>query len=218
VYKIKDKYYLYYTASPRYSPRNSGNHVGLAISDKIEGPYEDVGRVVKHASIDGHLYTDADGSMYFFYTIEHLNEDSLTAGQIYMDKMISPTQLEGNPKQIISHHRWQEGPCLQLHEGKYYLTYSCGAWTNHTYHVRYAIADSPEGPFTEQPEKLLESNEMVIGPGHHAMFTDLKGRDWIVYHGWDTAHTARYPRIDRIYFEDDKIKCNGPTYTEQKVE
>jgi beta-xylosidase len=134
-----------------------------------------------------------------------------------MDKMISPTQLEGNPKQIISHHKWQEGPCLQIHGGKYYLTYSCGAWTNHTYHVRYAIGDSPEGPFIEQPEKLLESNEMVRGPGHHAMFTDLQERDWIVYHGWDTAHTGRYPRLDRIYFEDGRIKCDGPTFTQQEI-
>jgi hypothetical protein len=84
--------------------------------------------------------------------------------------------------------------------------------------VRYAIGDSPEGPFTEQPEKVLQSNEMVKGPGHHAMLTDLQGRDWIVYHGWDTAYTARYPRMDRVYFEDGKVICEGPTYTEQTVE
>lgn len=92
VYKIDDKYYLYYTASPKYSPKNSGNHVGLAVSDKVEGPYQDMGRVVQHSSIDGHMFTDKDGNRYFFYTIEHLNKDGLTAGQIYMDKMISPTQ------------------------------------------------------------------------------------------------------------------------------
>jgi hypothetical protein len=46
----------------------------------------------------------------------------------------------------------------------------------------------------------------------------MKGRDWIVYHGWDTAYTARYPRMDRVFFENGKVICNGPTYTEQKVE
>lgn len=218
IYKMDGKYYLYYTASPKYSPKNSGNHVGLAIADNVEGPYKDMGRVVQHASIDGHLFQDNDSSMYFFYTIEHLNEDSLTAGQIYMDRMVSPTRLAGNPKQIISHHKWQEGPFLQFRDEKYILTYSCGGWTNHTYHVRYALADSPGGPYTEQPEKVLQSNEMVKGPGHHAMLTDIQGRDWIVYHGWDTAYTARYPRMDRVYFEDGKVICNGPTYTEQTVE
>ncbi len=218
VSKIDGKFYLYYTASPKYSPHNSGNRVGLAIADRIEGPYKNIGRVVKHASIDGHMFEDKDGSRYFFYTAEWLNEDSLKAGQIYMDKMISPTELEGKPKQIISHHRWQEGPFLQLHDGKYYLTYSCGGWDNETYHVRYAIADSPEGPYSEQPDTILSSNEMVKGPGHHAMFKDKTGKDWIVYHGWDTAFTARYPRIDRIFYENGKIYSDGPTYTNQNLD
>ena len=215
VYKIKDKFYLYYTASPKYSPRNSGNHVGLAVADQIEGPYHDMGRVVKHASIDGHLFEDRDGSRYFFYTIEHLNEDGLKAGQIYMDKMVDLSTLEGKPKQILSHHSWQEGPCLQLHNNRYYLTYSCGNWKNETYHLRYAVADSPEGPYVEQADTLLASNALVKGPGHHAMFKDQNNLEWIVYHGWDTAFTARFPRIDRIYFENGKLFTNGPSYTEQ---
>lgn len=217
VYKVDGKFYLYYTASPKFSPRNSGNHVGLAIADQIEGPYRDMGRVVQHSSIDGHLFEDKDGTRYFYYTIEHLNKDSLKAGQIYMDRMISSTKLAGEYKQIISHHGWQEGPYLQLRNDKYFLTYSCGNWTDDTYHVRYAIANSPLGPFVEQPDTILSSNEMVKGPGHHAMFIDKNGHDWIVYHGWDTIYTARYPRIDRIFFDNEKISSDGPTYTEQKI-
>ena len=68
-------------------------------------------------------------------------------------------------------------------DNKYYLTYSCGDWTNETYHVRYAIANSPEGPFVEQADTILTSNAIVKGPGHHAMFIDQNGKDWIVYHG-----------------------------------
>jgi len=58
---------------------------------------------------------------------------------------------------------------------------------------------------------------MVKGPGHHFMFTGRDGKDWIVYHGWDTAHTGRYPRIDRIFFSGNTISSDGPTYTRQKI-
>jgi beta-xylosidase len=218
VIKIDGRWHLYYTATPEHSPKNSGNRVGLAVSDSIQGPYEDRGVVIPHGSIDGHVFIDEDGRMYMFYTIEYLNSDGLTAGQIYMDRLIAPDRVAGNPKQIISYHKWQEGPFLQHRFNKYFLTYSSGAWTNATYHVRYAIASSPEGPFTEQPDTILSSNEMVKGPGHHFMYQDKHGKDWIIYHGWDTAFTARYPRIDRICFSENSIRSDGPTFTEQKLE
>ena len=218
VIKLNGKWHLYYTASPSHSPRNSGNRVGLALSDNIEGPYENFGVIIPHASIDGHVFVDDDEAMYIFYTVEHLNEDGLTAGQIYQDRMLSPTEVAGKPKQIISHHPWQEGPFLQKRFNKYFLTYSCGGWKDDTYHVRYAIGSTVTGPFIEQPDTILASNEMVKGPGHHFMFEDKKGKDWIIYHGWDTAFTARYPRIDRIYFNENSISSDGPTYSLQSVD
>ncbi|KPL16177.1 MAG: hypothetical protein AMS26_05640 [Bacteroides sp. SM23_62] len=218
VIKLNGKWHLYYTASPSHSPRNSGNRVGLAVADDIAGPYQDFGVIIPHASIDGHVFVDEDGTMYIFYTIEHLNEDGLRAGHIYQDLMLSPTEVAGKPKLMISHHPWQEGPFLQHRHNQYFLTYSCGAWTDHTYHIRYAIGPSVTGPFIEQPDTILASNEMVKGPGHHFMYSDKKGKDWIIYHGWDTAFTARYPRIDRIFFDENSISSDGPTYTEQRVD
>jgi len=217
VYKIKNKFYLYYTASPELSPDNSGNHVGLAIADSIQGPYQNVGVVIPHASIDGHVFFDTDSTMTIFYTIEHGNTDGLIAGQIYADRLLSPTKVEGKPVQIISHHIWQEGPFILHRDNKYFLTYSCGNWRDSTYHVRYAIAEKPLGPYIEQRDTILKSNALVKGPGHHSLFIDKDGKDWIVYHGWDTKYTARYPRIDRIFLDGDKISSDGPTYTEQSI-
>ncbi len=217
VYKINNKFYLYYTASPEESPANSGNHVGLAVADSIMGPYKNVGIVIPHSSIDGHVFFDYDSTMYMFYTIEHGNVDVLTAGQIYCDRMLSPTKVEGKPKQIISNHSWQEGPFMLHRNNKYFLTYSCGAWTDSTYHIRYAIANSPMGPYTEQQDTILKSNRFVKGPGHHSLLVDNKGDDWIVYHGWDTAYKARFSRIDRLYINADIINSDGPTYTPQNV-
>lgn len=217
VIKIEGKYYLYYTASPEFSPDNSGNRVGVAVADSIQGPYKNIGVVVPNGSIDGHPVFDKDGSMYIFYTNEWQSSKGFYRGTIYMDKMISPTQVADNPQPIITHHNWQEGPFLMQRNNKYILTYSCGAWNDSTYHVRYALSDNITGPYSEQKDTILKSNKMVIGPGHHSIFQDKYGHDWIVYHGWDTAHTARYPRIDRLFVSGTKLKSNGPTYTSQKI-
>jgi beta-xylosidase len=217
VYKINGKFYMYYTASPEDSPENSGNHVGLAIADSIQGPYKNAGVVIPHSSIDGHVFFDTDNSMYLFYTIEHGNKDGLTAGQIYCDRLLSPTKVEGKPKQIISQHEWQEGTFMLHRNNKYFLTYSLGNWRDSTYRVCYSIATSPLGPYTEQPNVILKSNKMVKGAGHHSFFQDKTGKDWIVYHGWDTAFVARYPRIDRIFVAGDKITSDGPTVTPQSI-
>jgi len=217
VIKLNNKYYLYYTASPDTAYMNTGNRVGVAISDNIDGPYTSFGVVVPHASIDGHIFVNYDNKMYIFYTIENGNRDGLIAGRIYADDMLSPTKVEGNPNPILTNHSWQEGPFLLYRNKTYYLTYSCGNWRNSTYHLRYATSNFVLGPYTEHPDTLLKSNAMVKGPGHHAIFTDLNKKDWIVYHGWDTAYKARYPRIDRLYVTPEGLSSDGPTYTIQSV-
>ncbi len=217
VIKIKNKFYLYYTASPEISPANAGNRVGVAVADKIEGPYQNLGVVIPNGSIDGHPVFDKDSSLYIFYTIEWQNSKGYKAGQIYVDKMISPTLVADNPKPLITHHNWQEGPFILHRDNAYFLTYSCGAWSDSTYHLRYAKSNSITGPYTEQADTIIKSNAMVKGPGHHSIFKDQNNGDWIVYHGWDTVFKARYPRIDPITYKNGKITCSGPTYTPQKA-
>jgi beta-xylosidase len=156
--------------------------------------------------------------MTIFYTIEHGNKDGLKAGQIYADRMITPTEVSGKPVQIISHHPWQEGPFVLHSNDLYYLTYSCGNWMDSTYHIRYATSHSILGPYTEKSDTILKSNKEVKGPGHHSFFTDKNGKYWIVYHGWDPAHTNRYSRIDRIFMNGDRIVSDGPTFTTQSLD
>lgn len=217
VLKHDGKFYLYYTASPEDSPANSGNRVGVAVAENIEGPYEDAGPVIRHASIDGSPFVDTDGQLYMYYTIEHRNADGLKAGQVYADRMVSCTQAEGNPKRVMAEYEWQEGPNVQRIGRKYLLTFSQGSWTDDTYCLRYAYADSPYGPFRLSDRVIMRSNEAVKGPGHHFFFKDGNGKQWIAYHGWDTLFTTRYPRIDPIFLSEDTVRFDGPTFTPQEV-
>lgn len=216
VYKIDGKYYLYYTASTEGTPQNTGNRVGLAVASTPGGPYENRGVVIPHASIDGHMFKDLDGTFYMYYTIEHGNSDGLTAGQIFVDRMLSPTKVSGNPVPLITQHGWQEGPCMILDNGKYILTYSTENWQDETYKIRWAVGSSPLGPFVEQGI-LLSSTDKVRGPGHHAFFIGPKGERWIAYHGWDPAFKARYPRIDPLYIDAGGVRVDGPSVGKKTI-
>lgn len=217
VIKISGKFYLYYTASPEFSPENSANRVGLAIADSIQGPYKNYGVVIHNASLDGHPFFDKDSTLYMVYSIEWQNSKGLKAGNIYVDKMLSPTTVEDKPTLLVDKYDWQEGPFIFPDDSSYHLTFSCGNWRDSTYRLKYATAKSVKGPYIETADTILKSNTIVKGPGHHSFFDDKFGKKWIVYHGWDTAYTARYPRIDRVYMNNGKISINGPTYTRQLI-
>ena len=69
-----------------------------------------------------------------------------------------------------------EGPFLYKHNGKYYLTFSIGAYDESSYGVMQAVADSPLGDFrklTDSENGMLLNNDIgdnraIAGPGHHS--------------------------------------------------
>jgi beta-xylosidase len=66
--------------------------------------------------------------------------------------------------------RWSEGPEMLKHDGKYYLTYSSGVYTQKNYAVGYAVSDSPFGPFTKPANnRILFWEDM---PGKEARTPD----------------------------------------------
>lgn len=209
--------WLYYTAKSIDDEDNASNRVGLAVSERPEGPYEDVGVVVDHASLDASPFVDRDGTMWLYYVTDHGNLRGLPAGTIWVDRLLDPTRVADEPVRLIDAHRWQEGPvAYRQDDGAVRLTYSLGSWQGDSYRIVQARGPSPTGPFVERPTPVMVSTDEVKGPGHHNLFTGPDGRRWIVYHGWDPAMTARYPRIDRLETDPDgALKTNGPTSTEQ---
>jgi len=204
--------WLYYTAMPDGTPRNDGNRVGLAVAGSPAGPFEDRGAVVAQPSLDGSPFLDRDGAWWLYYTAE-LGQAAggLVPGRIYADRLEAPGRVANEPREVMGRHEWQEGPCVLERGGRYYLFYSVGAWGDESYHVRWAVGDSPVGPFAEADAPLLASTEAVKGPGHHNFFPGPDGSDWIVYHGWDPAFRARYPRIDPLSWGPRGPATIGPT-------
>ena len=212
------RYWLYYTAKQFPDDKNHSNRVGLAVSDRPEGPFEDLGVLVKHAALDASPFRDADGTLWLYYVTEYGNERGLAPGRIWVDRLLDPAHVADQATQLIDLHFWQEGPVMhRQQDGRYRLTYSIGAWTNDTYRVVQAVSDRPNGPFVESDRVIMQSTAVVKGPGHHNLFTGPDGAPWLVYHGWDPAMTARYPRVDRLLVEADGTwRSAGPTSTAQE--
>lgn len=195
---IDGRYHLYYTAMPDGTPENEGNRVGLAVADHPAGPYEDRGVVIPHASIDGSPYRHRDGSWWLYFTVEFANDRGLKAGQLGVHRLVAPDRIEPDPRILIDRHHWQEGPCILPCGEQLLLLYSTGDWRDGSYAVCTALGASPDGTFTPCQQNLLATADGLIGPGHCNIFPGPDDRPWLVYHAWDSAHTARYPYISPL--------------------
>jgi GH43 family beta-xylosidase len=115
-----------------------------------------------------------------------------------------------------------EGPAVRLHNNRYYCFYSGGAWEHDNYGVTYVISDHPLGPYRlpsgEEHILLRSAPGHLIGPGHNSFTVSPSGeQEYIVYHAWDPAMTARRMCIDPLYWEDGVPVIHGPTWSEQPL-
>ena len=115
-----------------------------------------------------------------------------------------------------------EGPYVWPHTDadgrlRYYCFYSGGNWQTPAYGVAYGVADQPLGPYRddwskEGPVVLRGVEGKVIGPGHNSITVAPDGKtEFIVYHAWDAARTARKIRIDPLVWTKDGPRCAGPS-------
>jgi beta-xylosidase len=202
------KYYLFFGANDVHEGEIGG--IGVAVSDRPEGPYKDllgkplINEIVNGAQpIDQFVFRDDDGTCYMYYggwrhcNIVKLN-DGFTAlvpfedGEIY--KEVTP-------------ENYVEGPFMLKKNGKYYFMWSEGGWGLPNYCAAYAIADSPFGPF-KRIGKILETDpEVATGAGHHSVMHVPGSEDYyIVYHRRPLDNKGRDHRvtcIDRMTFDKD---------------
>ena len=111
--------------------------------------------------------------------------------------------------QVDTPPHFTEAPYMHLRDGRYYLSYSSGAWWNATYSAHYATAESPLGPW-QYGGVFLKSDTNHKGPGHHAFLHDpIRGGNYVVYHRWNHQrsagpfHAVRQIAIDRVEYDDE---------------
>ncbi|RYZ21189.1 MAG: arabinan endo-1,5-alpha-L-arabinosidase [Chitinophagaceae bacterium] len=210
------RYFLFFSANDIQSRQRNGiaddtlGGIGVAVADKPGGPYTDylgkplINTFYNNAQpIDQYVFRDTDGQYYIIYG----GWSRCNVGKLKADFTALVPFADGAPVKEITPKGYVEGPTLFIRNGKYYLMWSEGGWTNGTYKVAYGVSDNVLGPF-ERTATILEADSTVAtGAGHHSVI-NIPGTDewYIVYHRRPIPNRDRDHRvvcIDRMYFEAD---------------
>jgi beta-xylosidase len=216
IIKKDGRYFLFFSANDIQSKQRNRRAddtlggIGIAVADNPGGPFKDylgkplINKFYNNAQpIDQFVFKDKDGQYYIFYggwgrcNVGRLKED-FTGLVPFSDSM---------PVKEITPKGYVEGPTMFIRNGKYYLMWSEGGWTNGTYKVAYAVSDNVLGPF-ERKATILEADEAIAtGAGHHSVI-NIPGTDewYIVYHRRPIPNLDRDHRvvcIDQLFFDTD---------------
>ena len=201
------KYYFFFGANDVHEGEVGG--IGVAVSDRPEGPYKDllgkplINEIVNGAQpIDQFVFRD-DGRYYMYYggwghcNVVLLNDDF--TGLVPFE--------DGTVYKEVTPDKYVEGPFMFKKNGKYYFMWSEGGWTGPDYCVAYAIADSPFGPFERVATILEQDSTIARGAGHHSVLHVPNTEDYyIVYHRRplnDNTRDHRVTCIDRMTFDEN---------------
>ncbi|WNG19170.1 family 43 glycosylhydrolase [Cystobacter fuscus] len=199
---FNDKFYLYFTVT---DTPEGGSAIGVATSDSPTGPWTISNKPVvePHENVccgnsrrhvyDPEVLVTPGGKRYIYYgsyyggiSVRELSEDGLTSDKYTQVEVATPNRYEA--PNVIQHGEY------------YYLLASAaeccrGALTG--YSVFAGRSKQPYGPFVDREGVRLTYNRVGgtpvlgangnrwVGVGHHSVFTDTGGQDWIVYHGID---------------------------------
>lgn len=210
---INGKYVLYFSMSTWGGEWEAG--IGRSTAVKPGGYYSDSKLLFNSReigvqnSIDPVVYQEKGrnyliwGSFRGIYITE-LTEDGLEIIDKTDIQRIAGTAYEG----IYIHKR----------DGYYYMF---GAWgsccegLNSSYRVIVGRSKELYGPYVNKQgrkmldnnhETILVGNDLVRGPGHTSqIFTDDKGQDWILYHGYEAAdvNAGRKMFLDKVNWDND---------------
>lgn len=177
-----EKFYMYISV---------GSEVWVGVSDAPLGPWKNAkanntplikgDMFPKYHMIDAEPFIDDDGQAYLYWGsgLHWVN------GHCFVVKL-EDDMVSFNPDEIkdITPPNYFEAPFMVKKDGKYFLMYSDGKCTTETYKVRYAVGDTPYGPWKEGADSPVLSTSIdkkTRGPGHHTVFSSA-GQDYILYH------------------------------------
>lgn len=196
------KFYLYFP--------DGGNSVGVAVADRIEGPYVDplekplIDKSLPNCNVqwlfDPAVFIDDDGQAYIYFgggNGRHLR------GMKLNDDMIS---VSGSAVTINAPGSF-EASFMHKHDGKYYFSYAAGSF-NST--IQYLIGDDPLGPFSHKGVVLdnpsLNGRNINGSNNSHASIIEFEGKSYMFYHdrriSGGTTH-KRNASLDLLEYNGD---------------
>ncbi|WP_241557343.1 family 43 glycosylhydrolase [Croceibacterium ferulae] len=166
-----------------------GSEVWVGTAPSAAGPWRDAngGKPLiaksfapEYHMIDAEAFIDDDGTAYLYWGSGHNWQNGHCFAVRLKPDMVT---FDGEPVDVTPANYF-EAPLMVKQGDRYLLTYSDGKTTTDTYKVRYAVGDTPFGPFQEaanSPILVTDDDRNVISPGHHTIFRS-GGQPYILYH------------------------------------
>jgi beta-xylosidase len=190
------KYYFYFPSRPKDTSSIKGFTIGVAVSNKPEGPFIPQPAPIKNVrGIDPNVFIDKDGQAYLYWSQGNLYAARLADNMLELTT--EPTTLVNLPVKGL-----KEGPYMFERNGIYYLTYP--HVENKTERLEYATGDNPLGPFTFKGV-IMDESPTGCWTNHHSII-EFKKQWYLFYHHNDLSpqfDKNRSVRIDSLFFNND---------------
>ena len=193
-----------------------GSEVWVGVADRPAGPWRNAlgdrplipsNYKPGYHMIDAEAFIDEDGQAYLYWG----SGWNWTNGRCWAVRLKPDMVTFDGEVHDVTPANYFEAPFLFKHAGRYFLTYSRGRTDQDTYEVRYAVGDSPFGPFvdaTNNPLLTTEKSSDVISPGHHAIFI-REDRAYLLYHRQSVPFVptfiGRQTCVDELTFRADGL-------------
>jgi xylan 1,4-beta-xylosidase len=212
--------------------------VGLAVADKVTGPYSVV--TAHHPLTEGNdadLFRDDDGKVYLFRSgVVAIQVDLATAKTVGETFPIIPKGPEGawDGRTTGAPVVGEEGPSVRKINGTYYLFYS--SW-GRGYEVGVATAKNIHGPWTRSPNNPIYGAQdekwckqykhpFTQDPsipwrqvGHNSIFIGPDGKWWVCAHGLRVGDSVLQSHlvIDPLNFDGTDFQKTDVSFTPMHV-
>ena len=180
------KYYFYFTTTNK---GGGGRAIGVGVSDKPDGPYEDVlGKPLCGPNwdyIDPTVMIDDDGQAWLMFGnpscyYVKLNEDMVSLG----------SQIQKFDLSLQPGTRYGEGPWICKHDNLYYLVFASFVEGFGGESISYCTGPTVTGPWTHRGTIHEGSNCFTT----HGGIIDYKGHSYSFYHMNGLAGGGAYNR------------------------
>jgi GH43 family beta-xylosidase len=243
LHRIDGKWYLYFTAGRAEAIWEIRLYVlENSAANPLEGEWVERGQLKtgwENFSLDATTFALA-GQRYLVWT-QRRPDPELTATNIYIAKMDTPTSITGSPVMLSTpEYAWEkvkylvnEAPAVLVKNGKVFLTYSASA-TDASYSLGMLTASASANlldaaSWRKSPVPVFKTSEKngQYGPGHNSFTTTPDGKsDILVYHArnyrdipGDSLHDPnRHTRAQAIRWRADGTPDFGepvPDYREK---
>ncbi len=215
------KYFFYFPANNKDLNLNGkkGFSIGVAISDKPEGPFVPQPEPIKGFSgIDPNVFIDKDGQGYLYWSLGKIFVARLKDNML---ELASETKVvDSLPEKGLI-----EGPFMFERNGIYYMTYP--HVQNNIERLEYATGDNPMGPF-RFAGVIMDESPLGCWTNHQSIIAS-NGQWYLFYH--QNAYSPKFDKnrsicIDSLFFNEDgsiqkvtpSMRGVGKTLATQKIE